>query len=54
MGVRAGVQVLKDVQVLVERETDLALLRDQLRSALARAGLSDPAVKIDAVAALPR
>jgi phenylacetate-CoA ligase len=42
------------VQVLLERETDLALLRDQLCAALAKAGLPDPGVTVEAVAALPR
>jgi phenylacetate-CoA ligase len=42
------------VQVLLERETSLAALRGQLRTALARAGLADPEVTVDAVAALPR
>jgi phenylacetate-CoA ligase len=42
------------VQVLLERETGLAPLRGQLRTALARAGLADPDVTVDAVAALPR
>jgi phenylacetate-CoA ligase len=42
------------VHVLLERETDLTLLRDQLNQALARAGLADPEVRVDAVAALPR
>jgi phenylacetate-CoA ligase len=42
------------VQVLLERETSLAPLREQLHTALARAGLADPEVTVDAVAALPR
>ncbi len=42
------------VQVLQERETSLAPLRDQLRTALARAGLANPEVTVDAAAALPR
>ena len=42
------------VQVLLERETSLAGLREQLRAALARAGLANPEVTVDAVAALPR
>ena len=42
------------VRVLLARETDLAPLRGQLRAALARAGLADPGVTVDAVAALPR
>jgi phenylacetate-CoA ligase len=42
------------VQVLLERETSLAPLREQLRTALVRAGLADPEVTVDAVAALPR
>jgi phenylacetate-CoA ligase len=42
------------VQVLLERETDLAMLRDQLCTALAEAGLADPDVTVEAVAALPR
>jgi len=42
------------VHVLLERKADLALLREQLRQALARAGLADPEVTVDAVPALPR
>jgi phenylacetate-CoA ligase len=42
------------VHVLLERETGLAPLRERLRAALARAGLADPEVTVDAVAALPR
>ncbi len=42
------------VQVLQERETSLSPLRDQLRAALARAGLANPEVTVDAAAALPR
>jgi len=42
------------VQVLLERETSLAPLREHLRTALARAGLADPEVTVDAVAALLR
>jgi phenylacetate-coenzyme A ligase PaaK-like adenylate-forming protein len=42
------------VQVLLESETSVAGLREQLRAALARAGLADPEVMVDAVAALPR
>jgi phenylacetate-CoA ligase len=42
------------VQVLLERETDLALLRDQLCNALAQAGLADPDVTVEAVTALRR
>jgi phenylacetate-CoA ligase len=42
------------VHVLLERETDLALLREQLRAALARAGLTDPDVAVNAVPTLPR
>ncbi|HTS95124.1 MAG TPA: AMP-binding protein [Streptosporangiaceae bacterium] len=42
------------VQVLPERETDLAPLGERLRTALARAGLADPDVTVEAVAALPR
>jgi phenylacetate-CoA ligase len=42
------------VQVLLQREADLALLRDQLRTALAQAGLANPDVTVEAVAALPR
>jgi phenylacetate-CoA ligase len=42
------------VQVLLERETSLAPLREQLRTALARAGLANPEVTVDAAAALPR
>ncbi|HXW43271.1 MAG TPA: AMP-binding protein [Streptosporangiaceae bacterium] len=40
--------------VLLERETSLTPLREQLHSALQRAGLADPEVTVDAVAALPR
>jgi hypothetical protein len=36
------------------READLVLLREQLCAALARAGLADPEVTVDAVATLPR
>jgi phenylacetate-coenzyme A ligase PaaK-like adenylate-forming protein len=42
------------VQVLLERRTSMAGLREQLCAALARAGLADPEVTVDAVAALPR
>jgi phenylacetate-CoA ligase len=42
------------VSVLLQRETSLAPLREQLRNALARAGLADPDVTLDSVAALPR
>jgi len=42
------------VQVLLERGTSVAGLREQLRAALARAGLANPEVTVDAVAALPR
>jgi phenylacetate-CoA ligase len=42
------------VHVLLERETTLAPLRDQLRTALSKAGLADPEVTVHAVAALPR
>jgi phenylacetate-CoA ligase len=42
------------VSVMLERDTDLAPLRDQLCAALSRAGLADPEVSVDAVAALPR
>ena len=42
------------VQVLLESETSVAGLREQLGAALARAGLADPEVMVDAVAALPR
>jgi phenylacetate-CoA ligase len=42
------------VSVLLQRETSLVPLREQLRSALARAGLANPDVTVDAVAALPR
>jgi phenylacetate-CoA ligase len=42
------------VHVLLERDTDLTVLRDQLHQALARAGLADPEVTVHAVAALPR
>jgi phenylacetate-CoA ligase len=42
------------VHVLLERETSLAPLRERLRAALAQAGLADPEVTVDAVAALPR
>ena len=42
------------VSVLAERETSLTPLRDQLCAALARAGLADPDVTVEAVPALPR
>ncbi|HYZ57405.1 MAG TPA: hypothetical protein VE733_28425 [Streptosporangiaceae bacterium] len=42
------------VHVLLERETSLAPLREQLCTALAQAGLADPEVTVDAVAELPR
>lgn len=42
------------VDVLLERETSLAPLREQLRAVLTRAGLADPEVAVTAVAALPR
>jgi phenylacetate-CoA ligase len=42
------------VQVLLERKADLVLLHGQLREALARAGLADPQVTVEAVPALPR
>ena len=42
------------VQVLLESETSVAGLREQLGAALARAGLPNPEVTVDAVAALPR
>jgi phenylacetate-CoA ligase len=42
------------VQVLLERGTSVAGLREQLRAALARAGLADPEVTVHAAAALPR
>jgi phenylacetate-CoA ligase len=42
------------VQVLLERGSGVAGLREQLRTALAQAGLADPEVSVDAVAALPR
>jgi hypothetical protein len=42
------------VQVLLERETSLAPLREQLGTALARAGLADPEVTVEAATALPR
>jgi phenylacetate-CoA ligase len=42
------------VQVLLEHEADLALLHDQLCTAMARTGLADPDVTIEAVTALPR
>jgi len=42
------------VQVLLAREAGLAPLREHLRTALALAGLADPEVTVDAVAALPR
>jgi phenylacetate-CoA ligase len=43
------------VHVLLERETTtLAPLREQLRTALAQAGLADPEVTVDAVTALRR
>jgi phenylacetate-CoA ligase len=42
------------VQVLLQRGVSLDGLREQLRAALACAGLADPEVTVDAVAALPR
>jgi phenylacetate-coenzyme A ligase PaaK-like adenylate-forming protein len=42
------------VQVLLGRGTSVTSLREQLRAALARAGLADPEVIVRAVAALPR
>ncbi len=42
------------MQVLPERESDLAPLGERLRTALARTGLADPDVTVEAVAALPR
>ena len=42
------------VQVLLQRGTSLASLRGQLCAALTRAGLTDPQVIVEAVAALPR
>jgi phenylacetate-CoA ligase len=42
------------VQVLLEHQADLAQLRDQLRTALTRAGLADPDVTVQAVTVLPR
>ena len=42
------------VCVLLQRDTSLAPLREQLRTTLARAGLAEPEVTVDAVAALPR
>jgi phenylacetate-CoA ligase len=42
------------VQVLLEGGTGVAGLREQLCAALARAGLADAEVTVDAVAALPR
>jgi phenylacetate-CoA ligase len=42
------------VQVLLERGTSVAGLREQLCAALARAGLADPEVTVEAVATLPR
>jgi phenylacetate-CoA ligase len=42
------------VQVLLQRGISLDGLREQLRAALARAGLPDPEVTVDAVAVLPR
>ena len=42
------------VQVLLESETSVAGLREQLGAALARAGVADPEVMVDAVASLPR
>ena len=38
----------------IERQTSLAPLREQLRTALAQAGIADPEVTVDAAAALPR
>jgi phenylacetate-CoA ligase len=42
------------VHVLLERQADLALLREQLCAALVRAGLADPEVTVEAVPTLPR
>lgn len=42
------------VCAVLQRTVDLNLLRRGLRAALQRAGLADPEVRIDAVAALPR
>lgn len=42
------------VHVLLERDTSLAALRDQLRTALAEAGLAAPEVVVEEAAALPR
>jgi phenylacetate-CoA ligase len=42
------------VHVQLDRDTDLAVLRDQLRQAMARAGLADPEVTVHAVPTLPR
>jgi phenylacetate-CoA ligase len=42
------------VQVLLQRGSNLDGLREQLRAALANAGLADPEVTVDPVAALPR
>ena len=42
------------VQVLLERGTSVAGLREQLGAALAHAGLADPEVTVEAVATLPR
>ena len=42
------------LQVLLQRGTSLDGLREQLRAALARAGLADPEVTVVAVAVLPR
>jgi phenylacetate-CoA ligase len=40
--------------VLLECDTDLARLRESLRTALRQAGLSDPEVRVEAVNSLPR
>lgn len=43
-----------DVLALTERDVDLPRLRADLRAALARTGLADPEVHVDAVSSLPR
>jgi phenylacetate-CoA ligase len=42
------------VHVLLEHDTDMARLRDQLCAALGHAGLTEPDVTVEAVPALPR
>lgn len=43
-----------NVSALVEHQLDLSQLRYDLRTALQRAGLTDPEVRIEAVTSLPR